>query len=526
MPDPFIQNQSINDTYGSTHGLPVHRDYNNYLNQWKFYIRSYLGGTEYKQGLYLTRYVYESENEYMNRLAQANIDNHVKSVISIYNSFLYRQNPKRDFGWMEDSPEIKAFLEDADFEGRSFDSFIRDVNIMSSIYGHCVVLVDRPETVVGTRAEELSQGIRPYVTMYTPENVLDWQFERMPNGHYELSYVKFLEQDERSYQKPDEFFVRTWTRDEIILETYQLDKKDPVVASESKPNLLGKIPAVWVYANRSPIKGIGVSDVADICQAQRFLHECYSEAEQLIRITNHPSLVKTNNVQASAGAGAIITMPEELDAGLKPYLLQPSGGNLQAILETIRETVKSIDRMAHMGAIRAIETRQMSGVAMMSEFLLLDSKLCEKAKNMELAEEQIFRAFASWSGRPFDGKIQYPTAFHIRDKNLDIDILKKAAETTRDVASASPNIKSVIDEKILEILAKDDDEMEEMQNRFADTEETHPPMVNPSQAIQHIREMIEKDGLTNEEILTLHPEFSSLFNGDSNGDISESESNT
>ncbi len=95
----------------------------------------------------------------------------------------------------------------------------------------------------------------------------------------------------------------------------------------------------------------------------------------------------------------MITMPEELDGNLKPYLLQPSGGNLEAILSTMDNTVKAIDRMAHLGAIRAIETRQMSGVAMQSEFLLLDAKLAEKAKNLELAEEQIFRLFALWQGQ-------------------------------------------------------------------------------------------------------------------------------
>jgi hypothetical protein len=50
----------------------------------------------------------------------------------------------------------------------------------------------------------------------------------------------------------------------------------------------------------------------------------------------------------------------------------------------------------------------MSGVAMQSEFLLLDAKLSEKARNLELAEEQIFRLFALWQGQPFDGDIKYP----------------------------------------------------------------------------------------------------------------------
>ena len=489
------------DIFGLTSGsnsdditqLPTHRDYDSYINQWRFLKRSYLGGNEFKRGLYLTRYQYETENEYYNRLTQATVDNHCRSVVHIFNSFLYRQEPTREYGNIS-GPELEAFLKDADLEGRSWNSFMGEVNIQSTIYGHCVVLVDRPETQVGTRAEELEQGIRPYVNIVTPENILDWRFTRQPNGHYELEYIRILEQDDRPQQKSNEHYVKTWTPDTITLESYKPNAKKQMEIVDQKPNLLGKVPAVWVYANRGPIKGIGVSDINDIAIAQRFLHECWSEAEQLIRLTNHPSLVKTNSTQASAGAGAIITMPEELDGNLKPYLLQPSGGNLDAILNTIDNTIKSIDRMAHLGAIRAIETRQMSGVAMQSEFLLLDAKLSEKARNLELAEEQIFRLFALWQGQSWDGEIKYPTAFHIRDKNLDMDLLKKASETN----PANPQVKALIDSKILEVLSDNPEEYQEM---------IEHPETTPADRSAHIQQMI-MEGYTDQQILQIHPEIS------------------
>jgi len=515
---------SFTDASGQNIQLPVHQDYDAYINHWKFLKRSYLGGAEYKRGMYLKRYQYENEGEYLTRLSHAAEDNHCRSIIHTYNSFLYRQEPKRDFGNLDNSPELEQFLKDCDMDGRSWDSFMREVNIQSSIYGHVCVLIDRPETVVGTRADELAQGIRPYATIYTPENILNWRFVRQPNGHYELTELMLLEQDERPYQRAGEFYVRKWTPDAIELYSYNgSDAKDPMKIVESRPNLLGKVPAVWAYANRGPIKGIGVSDIDSIAQAQRFLGNCYSEAEQLISLTNHPSLVKTRSVSAQAGAGAIIDMPEELDPALKPYLLQPNGGNLEAILKTMDETVKSIDRMAHMGSIRAIETRQMSGVAMQSEFLMLDAKLCEKAKNLELAEEQIFRLFGLWQGEAWDGEIKYPMAFHIRDKNLDMDIINKAASAQRDSATATPNVKSIIDQKTIEILAKDEDELEQMQNQLAD-DGTHDPMTNPADMVTHMREMIEQ-GLSNEEILELHPEIGRYFGG-SNGTIPGQDGNT
>lgn len=515
---------SFTDTSGKTISLPVHRDYDLYINHWKFLKRSYLGGAEYKRGMYLKRYQYENEGEYLTRLSHAAEDNHCRSIIHTYNAFLYRQQPKRDMGNLEGTPEIEQFFKDCDMEGRSWDSFMREVNIQSSIYGHCLILVDRPETVVGTRAEELAQGIRPFAQIYTPENILNWRFIRHPNGHYEIAELMLLEQDERPYQREGDFYIRKWTPDTIELYSYNgNDAKEPMKQIDSRPNNLGRVPAVWAYANRGPIKGIGVSDIDAIAQAQRFLGNCYSEAEQLISLTNHPSLVKTRSVSAQAGAGAVIDIPEELDPQLKPYLLQPNGGNLEAILKTMEETVKSIDRMAHMGSIRAIETRQMSGVAMQSEFLMLDAKLCEKAKNLELAEEQIFRLFGLWQGQAWDGEIKYPMAFHIRDKNLDMDIINKAASAQRDSATATPNVKSIIDQKTIEILAKDEDELDEMQNQLAD-DGTHDPMTNPAGMVSHMREMIEQ-GLSNEEILELHPEIGRRF-GDTNGTIPGQNGNT
>jgi hypothetical protein len=53
-------------------------------------------------------------------------------------------------------------------------------------------------------------------------------------------------------------------------------------------------------------------------------------------------LVKTPNVEASAGAGAIIEIPEDLEANLKPYIIQPSGQNLDGIMKCIQNKVPTV----------------------------------------------------------------------------------------------------------------------------------------------------------------------------------------
>jgi hypothetical protein len=115
------------------------------------------------------------------------------------------------------------------------------------------------------------------------------------------------------------------------------------------------------------------------------------------------------------------------------------------------------------------------------------------ARQLELAEEQIFRIFAQWQGDSWDGEIEYPRAFHIRDKNLDMDILKKASETN----PANPQVKALIDNKILDILSDGEYEEEEMEH----------PTTTAADRTPHIQEMI-MGGYTDAQILQLHSEIS------------------
>ena len=101
----------------------------------------------------------------------------------------------------------------------------------------------------------------------------------------------------------------------------------------------------------------------------------YSEKEQLIRLANHPSLVKTPNVEASAGAGSVIEIPEDMPSDLKPYIIQPSGQNLEGIMNCIRNKIDAIDRITHMGSVRGTSGQQISsGIALQTEFQLLNAK--------------------------------------------------------------------------------------------------------------------------------------------------------
>lgn len=429
--------------------------YNTYQPIWEYYLESYVGGEEYRRAGHLVRYQLESEREYNARLYQTPLDNHCSSVVSVYNSFLFRESPKREYGPMEGLSEVKEFLKDADYDGRSLTAFMKDVATWASVFGHCYVMVTKANVGATTRAEEQAMGVRPYVSYLTPLVVLDWQYSRSVTGRYELSYFKYLEEVNGQIQT-----VKEWTQDTIVTRIVDVEN-DSILEEFEEVNQLGMIPAVCVYNQKGIQRGIGVSDIADISDLQKYIYNGTSEIMQSIQMDTHPSIVATPDTNIGTGSGALIHVPDNMDPGLKPYLLEFTGAGVDKILSAIKQKEEAIDKIANTGAVRATESRTMSGVAMETEFQLLNAKLAEKADNLELAEEQVWRLFASYLGLTWQGDIDYPGSFNIKDTGSEIQQLKTAKET-----ATNPMVLEEIDAKILEWLGVDEYEMVPTEQAF------------------------------------------------------------
>ena len=423
--------------------MQVHPLYERNRLRWQFLLNSYMGGEDYRTANYLTRYVTESETDYQTRLETTPIDNHCRSVIQIYNAFLFREEPSRDFGSLITDPSLEAFLADADLEGRSFNGFVKDAATYAAVFGHAWVIVSKPATQVRTRAEELGQAIRPYVSLVTPLAVLDWRWQRAPNGVYYLDYLKIAEDNDDGRTST----IREWTETEITTTVVDNTRRETENTTQVEPNELGRIPAVLLYAQRGPQRGQGISDIEDIATAQRTIYNFNSEIEQGVRLSVHPSLVKTTGTEASAGAGAIIQMEDNMDPGLKPFLLETSGSSIDSIHKSIQQQISAIDRMANLGSARAQEVSTLSGVAMETEFAMLNARLADKADNLETCEESIWELWARYQGRVWDGEIDYPDSFNIRDEEREIRQLSVIKNTATD-----PKVLQVVDYNLLEFM--------------------------------------------------------------------------
>ena len=125
-----------------------------------------------------------------------------------------------------------------------------------------------------------------------------------------------------------------------------------------------------------------------------------SEAEQSIRVSGHPTLVKTQDVTATAGAGAVINMDGAMDPPFLYLMEICSGTNINSIVDMIQVHIEMFLRSTHLGAIMAARGLSVkSGVALATEFDMLNTRLGDKAAKLEQTEWNIWALFFKWNNQ-------------------------------------------------------------------------------------------------------------------------------
>lgn len=446
----------------------VHPHYKDHANQSDYLFRSYIGGSTYRKGQFLTKYIGE-ENQpgdaYYKRLQATPLDNHVQTTVDIYRSFLFREAPTRELGLLLSNPLVQQWVHDTDQEGQGMDSFLKTVNDFAMVMGNVWILVDKPSYAVETQAEEIAMSIRAYAAMYTPQNVLDWYYKRNIAGKMILEYIKVKESE-----NSETVTISCWHTD--MVEKYtatkdELGNLDEIIDYQVYENPLGYVPFVNHVPMRSPVKGIGYSIMADVADAQRFIYNMKSEIEQTVRISSHPTLVKTPSADATAGAGGIVTMDENTDPGLKPYLLQNNGSTVDSILATIEQMEGAIMHSTHTSAVQGVK-QAMSGVALQTERQLLNAKLSDLSDTLMETEKLMWKIWFDWQGMtaPDEFAVTYNDSFDIRDRAFELELLIKA----RSAGYSDAKYFDALNRQLATLMIDDPELLSEVLNTIETTE--------------------------------------------------------
>jgi hypothetical protein len=428
-------NQLVVSELKTTHPL-----YKINVNEWFFLMASYEGARELVRQGYLRRNERESIANYQRRLQEAYGFSYSKSVIDLFNFYLFKKPVKRDMAGLTDDDLWNMFVRDCNLYGDNFDDFMTEQGRYASIYGHIGILVDKANKIFETRAEQVEAKVYPYVAPYFPPAILDWRYDRDENNRPYLAYLKLLddlEGDDLQYRVwyPDHFEV--WEipdTDEQTGKSVDDTAEGRLIMEEENP--LDEIPFVWLYNLRGKVRPIGVSDIHDVARIDVSILRNLSHGEEVISYAAFPMMRKPmrearpDGAKADqadeAGVTAVLEFdpdhPESKPDWLEAKVQQP----IEAILGWIGRKVAEIYRAVNAGGMASMEisTAPKSGAALKAEFQLLNSNLVRKATNLEQAEKKIIEYWARWEGSEDaleDISIERARTYDVENLAADLD---------------------------------------------------------------------------------------------------------
>lgn len=457
--------------------------FDKYYEEWRFLNAAYEGVRALIAYGALYKHERESAANYTRRMAAAYGFSYSKSVVDIFNSYLFKKEfPKELPEKLTKDDQWSEFQKDCDLEGDGFDEFFVDEQRNASILGHVGLLVDKPNTETFNRKEEKDAGVYPYVVAYKPMAILDWKYERDETGRRVLTYLKVLDEDDR---------YRIWTQKEWEiwkLQTAQsasatgsnqnvkeisqvgeqktkaetTGKATTAVKVDSGENELGEIPWVWLYNQKSNIdKEIGVSDIVDVSRIDASIIRNLSQIEEVIDYAAFPMMRKPMpesgpgaETKDEVGPTAVLEFDPEHPESKPDWLDASVEGPVKAILDVISTKIGEIYRSSNIGGMAATEISKSakSGVALKTEFQLLNSKLVKKGKNVAKAKAKVTEYWLKWQDEwdKYGDDVIYDhvTSFEVQDLATDLENIL----TSSVIVMSSPKYKKEIQKLVVRMI--------------------------------------------------------------------------
>lgn len=434
-----------------------HVVYQKYCQYWNFLLQSYEGGPDYTNS-FINKYSIKDDNnfrvyvegklltsteisgnmfqhkkertdDYNDRMRMSYYYNFCSPVIDIYTNHLFKQPIIEDFGNISD--DIENVREDIDYKGSSIEEFRKQIGEMAQIYGHCAVLIDSPkidESMIRSKKNQIDNRAYPYAMIYEPQCIINWSLDAFGNPYWVLlrEYAD-TNSDPLLYDKNAKYRCkyRLWTRNDWVLYDYEYNIID------TSYHGLGVVPVVIVFNKKSKKYNnfLGISAIADISFIARDIYNSSSELKQILRDQTFAILALQGDSkdydELTVGTSKAILYPPETNT---PQYVSPQAENAKNYFDHIDRQISKIYQLAKLdsgGVSGNVSSPQgiadnQSGVSKAWDFNQTNSALSDKAGNLEDAENKIWRIFALWLGKEWDGNVQYPDEFSIQSLMQDL----------------------------------------------------------------------------------------------------------
>lgn len=174
-----------------------HKDYEKFAGQWQR-CRDVIAGQDavHKAGItYLPRLTDQQEDDYNAYKMRAGFFNASWRTVSGLLGMMFRKPPT-----VELPSKVEQYADDIDMAGTSLETLAREVALEVLSPGRIGLLVDHPQVLGAqpiTVAAAQKMGLRPMISTYLAECIINWKYERVRN-HYVLTRVVLEETEEEA----------------------------------------------------------------------------------------------------------------------------------------------------------------------------------------------------------------------------------------------------------------------------------------------------------------------------------------
>lgn len=263
----------------------------------------------------------DNDKDYIAYKERGQYFNAVSRTKSTMKGHIFRKQPK-----IELPAVIDDFKSDIDLKGTSLEGFIKKVTDDVIEVGRVGILVEYPEREnldPITVDEARSQGLRPYLTSYTAENIINWRLERVNNSLVLVDcylWETYLDADGEEQAQ-----IRRLVLDGgYIQEIYRKNDSDWELYDTKLPtkngNFLTKIPFYIVSTEEAGFEIVKppLEDLAETCigyyknsaDYEQALHVCGSPTPYVTGVQNDKDVPELH-----LGPNTFIKLPPNAEAG-------------------------------------------------------------------------------------------------------------------------------------------------------------------------------------------------------------------
>lgn len=233
-----------------------HQDYAFFSEVWDQIGTLYEGGARIREavmrgGQFLVKNPKELPEVFATRQQRFSYTNLLGNVVGWYMSALYKQPPqliKKVAGvegeaagkLPQDAADFCAeFEKDCDRGGTSYNDFCKKVAEAALLYRRAYVLLDLPapersdDGPVSLQEQKDKGLLNPFLVMYTPRNVINWECDAYGNLEWATIYVRAQEQEFLQGQKVTDYWYY-FDREQVAMYEREVTSSAPVNNTEGE----------------------------------------------------------------------------------------------------------------------------------------------------------------------------------------------------------------------------------------------------------------------------------------------------